>query len=127
MIEFVLSIGFAIVIAYSGNNAEMITDETDISVVTTSEDEDLDIVWRNAYFWSMGSDYVYIDSDGKIYMEGEMEEPLWRPSGACDKTYTGKQFTKEELDEFLSIDKEDEKSQKEILRKKGIKFGDWHF
>ncbi|MBQ3906335.1 MAG: hypothetical protein II743_06145, partial [Lachnospiraceae bacterium] len=73
--------------------------------------------------WAMGSDYVYIDSDGKIYYEGEMESPLWSPSGPSDENYTGKQFTEEELTEFLSIDKVDEDRQKEILRKKGIKLG----
>ena len=81
------------------------------------------IVWSRIYYWAMGSDYVYIDSDGKIYYEGEMESPLWSPSGPSDENYTGKQFAKEELTEFLSIDKVDEDRQKEILRKKGIKLG----
>ena len=71
----------------------------------------------------MGSDYVYVDSDGKIYEEHEMEEPMFRPSGACNETYTGKQFTEEELNEFLSVNKEEEDRQKEVLSRMGIKFG----
>ena len=46
--------------------------------------------------------------------------------GACDKTYktyTGKKFTEEEFNEFLSIDIDDEDKQKEILRRKGIRLG----
>ena len=71
----------------------------------------------------MGSDYVYIDSDGYNYEESEMEEPLFEPLGACEETYTGGQFTEEELNEFLEIYKDDEEGQKEMLRKKGLRFG----
>ena len=48
---------------------------------------------------------------------------MFMPLGACDETYTGKQFTEEELEEFFSIDKYDEDGQKEVLSRKGIKFG----
>ena len=89
-----------------------------------STDQAINVVWRNAYFWAMGSDYVYVDSDGKIYEEHEMEEPEWRASGACKETYSGKQLTEEELNELLSINIDDEDRQKELLRKKGIKFGE---
>ncbi|MCR5149565.1 MAG: hypothetical protein K6C35_11460 [Eubacterium sp.] len=89
-----------------------------------STDKGINVVWRNAYFWAMGSDYVYVDSDGKIYEEHEMEEPEWRASGACKETYSGKQLTEEEFNELLSINIDDEDRQKEILRKKGIKFGE---
>ncbi len=60
----------------------------------------------------MGGDYVYVGSDGKIYEEREMEDPLFTPSGACFETYTGEQFTDEELDELLSIDIDDRDAQK---------------
>ena len=90
-------------------------------VETNTAEEQKNIIWSRIYYWAMGSDYVYIDADGKIYYEGEMESPLWSPSGPSDENYTGKQFTKEELTEFLSIDKVDEDRQKEILHKKGIR------
>ena len=96
--------------------------ELDANTDDMSTDKDLNIVCRRTYFWAMGSDYIYIDSDGKIYREGEMEEPLWSPLGACDEIYTGEQFTEEELNEFLSIDIDDEGRQKEMLSKKGIRF-----
>ena len=51
-----------------------------------------------------------------------MEEPLFSPFGACDETYTGKKFTEEEFNAFLEL-KYDEVAQKEVLSKKGIKFG----
>ena len=81
------------------------------------------IVWSRIYYWAMGSDYVYIDSDGFIYAEHEMEEPEFMPLGACDETFTGEQFTEEELNEFLGININDEGRQKEVLSKKGIRFG----
>ena len=90
----------------------------------TSTDKAINVVWSNAYFWAMGSDYVYVDSDGKIYEEHEMEEPEWRSFGACKETYSGKQLTEEEFNELLSINIDDEDRQKELLRKKGIKFGE---
>ncbi len=96
--------------------------ELDANTDDMSTDKVLNIVCRRTYFWAMGSDYIYIDSDGKIYREGEMEEPLWSPLGACDEIYTGEQFTEEELNEFLSIDIDDEGRQKEMLSKKGIRF-----
>ena len=89
-----------------------------------SKDKAINVVWSNAYFWAMGSDYVYVDSDGKIYEEHEMEEPEWSASGACKETYSGKQLTEEEFNELLSINIDDEDRQKELLRKKGIKFGE---
>ena len=89
----------------------------------TSAYEAINVIWGNSYPYAFGSDYVYIDSEGKIYFEGEMEEPLWRPSGACDETYTGKQFTEDELNEFLSIDMDDEDRQVEVLSKMGLRFG----
>ena len=89
-----------------------------------SKDKTINVVWSNAYFWAMGSDYVYVDSDGKIYEEHEMEEPEWSASGACKETYSGKQLTEEEFNELLSINIDDEDRQKELLRKKGIKFGE---
>jgi hypothetical protein len=52
-----------------------------------------------------------------------MENPTWSPSGASNEIYTGKQFTEEEFNEFLSIDIDDEDKQKEILRRKGIRLG----
>lgn len=85
--------------------------------------KDINLVWYKIYYWAMGSDYVYIDSDGYIYEESEMEEPLFEPLGACEETYTGEQFTEEELNEFLEIYKDDEEGQKEMLRKKGLRFG----
>ena len=89
----------------------------------TSAYEAINVIWGNSYPYAFGSDYVYIDSEGKIYFEGEMEEPLWSPSGACDETYTGKQFTEDELNEFLSIDMDDEDRQVEVLSKMGLRFG----
>ncbi len=86
-------------------------------------DNTINVVWSRTYYWAMGSDYVYVDSDGKIYEEHEMEEPMFSPSGACNETYSGKQFTEEELNEFLSINKDDEDRQKEVLSRMGIKFG----
>ena len=88
-----------------------------------STDETINIVWSRTYYWAMGSDYVYIDSDGKIYAEGEMENPTWSPSGASNEIYTGKQFTEEEFNAFLELKYDDEVAQKEALSKKGIKFG----
>ena len=90
----------------------------------TSTDKAINVVWRNAYFWALGSDYVYVDSEGRIYEEHEMEEPEWSASGACKETYSGKQLTEEEFNELLSINIDDEDRQKELLRKKGIKFGE---
>ena len=90
----------------------------------TSTDKAINVVWSNAYFWAMGSDYVYVDSEGRIYEEHEMEEPEWSASGACKETYSGKQLTEEEFNELLSINIDDEDRQKELLRKKGIKFGE---
>ena len=89
-----------------------------------SKDKAINVVWSNAYFWAMGSDYVYVDSEGRIYEEHEMEEPEWSASGACKETYSGKQLTEEEFNELLSINIDDEDRQKELLRKKGIKFGE---
>ena len=89
-----------------------------------STDKTINVVWSHTYYWAMGSDYVYVDSDGKIYEEHEMEEPMFRPSGACDETYTGKQFTEEELNELLRINIDDEDRQKETLSKMGITFGE---
>lgn len=97
--------------------------QQDANTPDTSTDKAINVVWSNIYYWTMGSDYVYIDSDGYIYEEREMEEPMFMPLGACDETYTGKQFTEEELEEFFSIDKYDEDGQKEMLSRKGIKFG----
>ena len=97
--------------------------QQDANTPDTSTDKAINVVWSNMYCWAMGSDYVYIDSDGYIYEEREMEEPMFMPLGACDETYTGKQFTEEELEEFFSIDKYDEDGQKEVLSRKGIKFG----
>ena len=42
---------------------------------------------------------------------------------SSEATYTGKQFTEEELNEFLSINKDEEDRQKEVLSRMGIKFG----
>ena len=98
--------------------------QQDANTPDTSTNKDINVVWSNVYFWAMGSDYVYIDSDGYIYEEHEMEEPEFSPLGACDVTYSGEQFTEEELNEFLSIDINDEAGQKEVLRKKGIRFGE---
>ena len=97
--------------------------ELDANTEDISADKTINVIWSNSYGWAMGGDYVYIDSDGKIYEEHEVEEPLFSPLGACYETYSGKQFTEEELNEFLSIDKDDEERQKEILSKKGIRFG----
>ncbi len=86
--------------------------------------KDINLVWYKIYYWAMGSDYVYIDSDGYIYAESEMEEPMFEPLGACEETNTGEQFTEEELSEFLEIYKDDEEGQKDMLRKKGLRFGE---
>ena len=105
-------------VSSGGNGSELNSNADDVST-----DETINIVWSRTYYWAMGSDYVYIDSDGKIYAEGEMENPTWSPSGASNEIYTGKQFTEEEFNEFLSIDIDDEDKQKEILRRKGIRLG----
>lgn len=97
--------------------------EEDANTPDTSTDKAIKVVWSNIYYWAMGSDYVYIDSDGYIYAEHEMEEPLFSPFGACDETYTGKKFTEEEFNAFLELKYDDEVAQKEVLSKKGIKFG----
>lgn len=123
-------------VSSSGNSSEQIivetniTEEQDVSEMQqdantpdTSTDKAINVVWRNIYCWAMGSDYVYIDSDGFIYAEHEMEEPEFMPLGACDETFTGEQFTEEELNEFLGININDEGRQKEVLSKKGIRFG----
>ena len=123
-------------VSSGGNSSEQIivetniTEEQDVSEMQqdantpdTSTDKDIKVVWSNIYYWAMGSDYVYIDSDGYIYAEHEMEEPLFSPFGACDETYTGKKFTEEEFNAFLEIKYDDEVAQKEVLSKKGIKFG----
>ena len=123
-------------VSSGGNSSEQIivetniTEEQDVSEMQqdantpdTSTDKAINVVWSNMYCWAMGSDYVYIDSDGYIYAEHEMEEPLFAPLGACAETYTGEQFTEEELNEFLGININDEDRQKEVLSKKGIRFG----
>ena len=97
--------------------------QQDANTLDTSTDKAIKVVWSNIYYWAMGSDYVYIDSDGYIYAEHEMEEPLFSPLGACDETYTGKKFTEEEFNAFLELKYDDEVAQKEVLSKKGIKFG----
>ena len=97
--------------------------QQDANTPDTSTDKAIKVVWSNIYYWAMGSDYVYIDSDGYIYAEHEMEEPLFSPFGACDETYTGKKFTEEEFNAFLELKYDDEVAQKEVLSKKGIKFG----
>ena len=97
--------------------------QQDANTPDTSTDKAIKVVWSNIYYWAMGSDYVYIDSDGYIYAEHEMEEPLFSPFGACDETYTGKKFTEEEFNAFLELEYDDEVAQKEVLSKKGIKFG----
>ena len=102
----------------SSESSELSADTDNIAT-----DKTINVVWSHTYYWAMGSDYVYVDSDGKIYEEHEMEEPMFRPSGACNETYTGKQFTEEELNEFLSVNKEEEDRQKEVLSRMGIKFG----
>ena len=98
--------------------------QQDANTPDTSTNKDINVVWSNVYFWAMGSDYVYIDSDGYIYAEHEMEEPLFAPLGACAETYTGEQFTEEEFNEFLEINTDDEDAQKAVLRRKGIRFGE---
>jgi hypothetical protein len=123
-------------VSSGGNSSEQIivetniTEEQDVSEMQqdantpdTSTDKAIKVVWSNIYYWAMGSDYVYIDSDGYIYAEHEMEEPLFSPFGACDETYTGKKFTEEEFNAFLELKYDDEAAQKEVLSKKGIKFG----
>ena len=102
----------------SSESSELSADTDNIS-----NDKTINVVWSHTYYWAMGSDYVYVDSDGKIYEEHEMEEPMFRPSGACNETYTGNQFTEEELNEFLGINIDDEDRQKEVLSRMGIKFG----
>ncbi len=110
--------------AYADDTAYVTSYDTpDETPDDTSAYEAINVIWGNSYPYAFGSDYVYIDSEGKIYFEGEMEEPLWSPSGACDETYTGKQFTEDELNEFLSIDMDDEDRQVEVLSKMGLRFG----
>ena len=123
-------------VSSGGNSSEQIivetniTEEQDVSEMQqdantpdTSTDKAINVVWRNMYCWAMGSDYVYIDSDGFIYAEHELEEPEFMPLGACDETFTGEQFTEEELNEFLGININDEGRQKEVLSKKSPIFG----
>lgn len=107
---------------FDAANVQMNQSE-EVNAETASTEEAIDIAWCRTYYWAMGSDYIYIGSDGKIYAEGEMEEPLWWPSGACKENYSGEQFTEEELNEFLSLNEDDEDGQKEMLRRKGIRLG----
>ncbi len=113
-----------------------ITDEQDVSeiqepspeVLELSDydmpgDEEIKVIWSGVYGWEMGGDYVYIDAYGRIYEERECEEPMFEPVGACAETYTGKQFTEDELNEFFSLKKDDDDGHKELLSRKGIKFG----
>jgi hypothetical protein len=86
-------------------------------------DEEIKVIWSGVYGWEMGGDYVYIDAYGRIYEERECEEPMFEPVGACAETYTGKQFTEDELNEFFSLKKDDDDGHKELLSRKGIKFG----
>ena len=116
-------LGLICVLLMSGCTKNMTGNPVGGNVSDTSTDKAIKVVWSNIYYWAMGSDYVYIDSDGYIYAEHEMEEPLFSPFGACDKTYTGKKFTEEEFNAFLELKYDDEVAQKEALSKKGIKFG----
>lgn len=116
-------LGLICVILMSGCTKNMTGNPVGGNVSDTSTDKAIKVVWSNIYYWAMGSDYVYIDSDGYIYAEHEMEEPLFSPLGACDETYTGKKFTEEEFNAFLELKYDDEVAQKEVLSKKGIKFG----
>ena len=82
-------------------------------------DEEIKVIWSGVYGWEMGGDYVYIDAYGRIYEERECEEPMFEPVGACAETYTGKQFTEDELNEFFSLKKDDDDGRKELLSRKG--------
>ena len=116
-------LGLICVLLMSGCTKNMTGNPVGGNVSDTSTDKAIKVVWSKIYYWAMGSDYVYIDSDGYIYAEHEMEEPLFSPLGACDETYTGKKFTEEEFNAFLELKYDDEVAQKEALSKKGIKFG----
>jgi len=89
----------------------------------TSADTTINVIWRGGYGWAFGGDIVYIDSYGNLYEEHEVEQPDFEPLGACQETFTGTHFTKDELEEFLRIDPDDEDRQLEMLSKKGLWFG----
>ncbi|MBQ6231354.1 MAG: hypothetical protein IJJ74_09610 [Eubacterium sp.] len=78
----------------------------------------------NGNLFYQGDDKMYEPEDFLDKVDvSEMQEPLFSPFGACDETYTGKKFTEEEFNAFLKLKYDDEVAQKEVLSKKGIKFG----
>ena len=97
-------------------------DADDTSADNSSANVYINVKWSGVYGSVFGGDYVYIDQFGNLYMETEVEQPDFKPLGACKETYTGAHFTKDELIEFYNIDPDDEDSQMEMLNKKGLTF-----
>ena len=98
------------------------TDADDTSSDNSSANVYINVKWSGVYGSMFGGDYVYIDQFGNLYMETEVEQPDFKPLGACKETYTGAHFTKDELIEFYNIDPDDKDSQMEMLNKKGLTF-----
>ena len=97
-------------------------DADDTSADNSSANVYINVKWSGVYGSVFGGDYVYIDQFGNLYMETEVEQPDFKPLGACKETYTGAHFTKDELIEFYNIDPDDKDSQMEMLNKKGLTF-----
>lgn len=97
-------------------------DADDTSADNSSANVPINVKWSSVYGSVFGGDYVYIDQFGNLYMETEVEQPDFKPLGACKETYTGAHFTKDELIEFYNIDPDDKDSQMEMLNKKGLTF-----
>ncbi len=98
-------------------------DADDTSADNSSANVPINVKWSGVYGWEFGGDYVYIDQFGNLYMESEVEQPDFKPLGACKETFTGTHFTKDELIAFFNIDPDDEDSQIEMLHNKGLQFG----
>ena len=97
-------------------------DADDTSSDNSSANVPINVKWSGVYGSVFGGDYVYIDQFGNLYMETEVEQPDFKPLGACKETYTGAHFTKDELIDFFNIDPDDKDSQMEMLNKKGLTF-----
>ncbi len=97
-------------------------DADDTSSDNSSANVPINVKWSGVYVSAFGRDFVYIDQFGNLYEESEVEQPDFKPLGACKETYTGAHFTKDELIEFYNIDPADKDSQIDMLHKKGLRF-----
>ena len=108
------------------DKTESSADASELNADTSSDNSyanvPINVKWSGVYGSMFGGDYVYIDQFGNLYMETEVEQPDFKPLGACKETYTGAHFTKDELIEFYNIDPDDKDSQMEMLNKKGLTF-----